>query len=202
MIRTYIILWFLVSAHVHSGRDRLYFVFIYLFFKWCPIAATIAGSIAILPCCVVNDFFYRGVWRLPPSQNHVEADRCPPQINSLTWWGAMWINEGSWEAGDGSGVRHTYKCTIGFVWIFPFWQCFPLPHFGEPWWDPLPLMCILLIWTAMWRFQLISFCSKWHVFHSCHTGQQYSFPYQTVCNNEPGSFDYFPQSGVHRKSSF
>ena len=30
--------------------------------KQCPIAAQIAGSIRILPCCVLNEFAHIGVW--------------------------------------------------------------------------------------------------------------------------------------------
>ena len=46
---------FLVSAHV----GMFIYLFIYLFIfamKRCPIEAKIAGSIGILPCCVLNDF--------------------------------------------------------------------------------------------------------------------------------------------------
>ena len=50
-------LWFLVSAHV-AADPRVEFInlyiylFIYLFILW-----KIAGSIGILPCCVLSDFF-------------------------------------------------------------------------------------------------------------------------------------------------
>ena len=50
---------FLVSALV--ALDPLVCIFSFLPFfcamKWCPIPATIAGSIWILPRCVLNDFF-------------------------------------------------------------------------------------------------------------------------------------------------
>ena len=53
---------FLVSARVaadpHVGIFILYFILFYFFaMKRCPIAAKIAGSIGILPCCALNDFF-------------------------------------------------------------------------------------------------------------------------------------------------
>ena len=40
---------------------RLHCYFICFAMKRCPIAAKIAGSIGILPCCVLNDFFHIGV---------------------------------------------------------------------------------------------------------------------------------------------
>ena len=43
---------------VSGLRARFLNLFIYLWLmKRRPIAATIAGSIGILPCCVLNDFF-------------------------------------------------------------------------------------------------------------------------------------------------
>ena len=60
-------LWFLVSRHVTS--DLSICIFTFLFFvgmKWCPIAAKIAGSMGILPSCVlyhvINHFFHIGIW--------------------------------------------------------------------------------------------------------------------------------------------
>ena len=58
---------FLVSVCVASA-DLCIGIFSLLFFfalKRCPIAAKIAGSIGILPCYVLNDFFTQGNERLP-----------------------------------------------------------------------------------------------------------------------------------------
>ena len=48
---------FLISARVTSDPR----VGIYFNFKFC-LAMKIAGSIGILPCCALNDFFHIGVW--------------------------------------------------------------------------------------------------------------------------------------------
>ena len=42
----------------------------------CPITAKIAGSIGILPCCALNNFFTEGYERLPD----FEADRWPEKL--------------------------------------------------------------------------------------------------------------------------
>ena len=48
-----------------QSRASEFLVFFFFFaMKRCPIAAKIAGSIGILPCCVLNDFFTQGHERL------------------------------------------------------------------------------------------------------------------------------------------
>ena len=50
---------FLVWSPCASPQTRMSAFLDYFFgaMKRCPIAAKIAGSIGILPCCVLNDFF-------------------------------------------------------------------------------------------------------------------------------------------------
>ena len=55
----------LVSGlHVCARHLRRVIIFSFPFFfavKRCPIAAKIVGSLAILPCCVLNGFFTSGM---------------------------------------------------------------------------------------------------------------------------------------------
>ena len=50
----------------HASPQTRTSAFVVFATKQCPIAAKIAGSIGIMPCCILNDFFHMGFERLRP----------------------------------------------------------------------------------------------------------------------------------------